>query len=41
MLLFIDHHRRVERLTAEAGANAHRNDEEIQDDCSLCDGFLL
>ncbi len=41
MTLFIDHHRRVEGLTAEAVADAHRKDEEIQDDCSLCDGFLL
>ena len=31
MPLFIDHHRGVEGLTAEAVADAHRKDEEIQD----------
>ena len=30
--LFIDHHRGVEGLTAEAVADAHRKDEEIQDE---------
>ena len=30
--LFMDHHRHVEGLTAEAVANAHRKDEEIQDE---------
>ena len=28
--LFMDHHRHVEGLTAEAVADAHRKDEEIQ-----------
>jgi hypothetical protein len=32
MPLFIDHHRHVEGLTAEAVADAHRKDEEIQDE---------
>jgi hypothetical protein len=32
MPLFIDHHRGVEGLTAEAVADAHRKDEEIQDE---------
>jgi hypothetical protein len=31
MPLFMDHHRGVEGLTAEAVAEAHRKDEEIQD----------
>ena len=31
MPLFMDHHRHVEGLTAEAVADAHRKDEEIQD----------
>jgi hypothetical protein len=31
MPMFMDHHRRVEGLTAEAVADAHRKDEEIQD----------
>jgi hypothetical protein len=31
MPLFMDHHRGVEGLTAEAVADAHRKDEEIQD----------
>ena len=31
MPLFMDHHRGVERLTAEAVADAHRKDMEIQD----------
>jgi len=30
--LFMDHHRHVEGLTAEAVADAHRKDEEIQDE---------
>jgi hypothetical protein len=30
MPLFMDHHRGVEGLTAEAVADAHRKDEEIQ-----------
>jgi Protein of unknown function (DUF4242) len=32
MPLFMDHHRHVEGLTAEAVAEAHRKDEEIQDE---------
>ena len=32
MPLFMDHHRHVEGLTAEAVADAHRKDEEIQDE---------
>jgi hypothetical protein len=28
---FMDHHRHVEGLTADAVADAHRKDEEIQD----------
>jgi hypothetical protein len=31
MPLFMDHHRAVEGLTAEAVADAHRRDMEIQD----------
>jgi hypothetical protein len=31
MPLFMDHHRAVEGLTADAVADAHRKDEEIQD----------
>jgi hypothetical protein len=31
MPLYMDHHRGVEGLTAEAVADAHRKDEEIQD----------
>lgn len=31
MALFMDYHRRVEGLTAEAVADAHRRDLEIQD----------
>jgi len=32
MPLFMDHHKGVEGLTAEAVADAHRKDEEIQDE---------
>jgi hypothetical protein len=32
MPLFMDHHRGVEGLTAEAVADAHRKDEEVQDE---------
>jgi Protein of unknown function (DUF4242) len=32
MPLFMDHHRGVDGLTAEAVAEAHRKDEEIQDE---------
>jgi hypothetical protein len=32
MPLFMDHHRGVEGLTAEAVADAHRKDEETQDE---------
>src|ERR687884_310579 len=32
MPMFMDHHRHVEGLTAEAVADAHRKDEEIQDE---------
>src|SRR5215207_8577753 len=32
MALFMDHHRGVEGLTADAVADAHRKDEEIQDE---------
>jgi hypothetical protein len=32
MPLFMDHHRHVEGLTADAVADAHRKDEEIQDE---------
>src|SRR3954449_1741806 len=32
MPLFMDHHRHVEGLTAEAVADAHRKDEEIQNE---------
>ena len=31
MPLFMDHHKKVEGLTAEAVADAHRKDMEIQD----------
>ena len=31
MPLFMDHHKGVEGLTAEAVAEAHRKDQEIQD----------
>ena len=31
MPLFMDHHRHVEGLTAEAVADAHRKDMEVQD----------
>ena len=31
MPLFMDHHKNVEGLTAEAVADAHRKDMEIQD----------
>jgi hypothetical protein len=31
MPLFMDHHRHVEGLTAEAVADAHRKDMQIQD----------
>src|SRR5215211_4129471 len=32
MPMFMDHHSHVEGLTAEAVADAHRKDEEIQDE---------
>ena len=32
MPMFMDHHRHVEGLTADAVADAHRKDEEIQDE---------
>jgi hypothetical protein len=32
MPLYMDHHRGVEGLTAEAVADAHRKDEEVQDE---------
>ena len=32
MPMFMDHHRHVEGLSAEAVADAHRKDEEIQDE---------
>ena len=32
MPLFMDHHRRVEGLTAEAVADAHKKDVEIQEE---------
>jgi hypothetical protein len=32
MPLFMDHHRAVEGLTAEAVADAHKKDMQIQDD---------
>jgi hypothetical protein len=32
MPMFMDHHKHVEGLTAEAVADAHRKDEEIQDE---------
>jgi hypothetical protein len=32
MPLYMDHHRGMEGLTAEAVADAHRKDEEVQDE---------